>query len=490
MVILNLPVPLFEKIVRRMIIAVVLTTVLTSAGIVVVNNMIDSRFNNLVRQNVNVADDTGSAEPANFLLIGSDSRSGLTSEKDKNSFGGDTELGQRSDTMMVIHVDPKQKKTTVLAIPRDTYVDIPGIGKQKINASFNKDLGGGPDKVIETIQTNFDIPIQHYVELDFDSFRQIVNALGSVNVYFPAPARDNNNGHNESGLDTNMKSGCIALDGDQALSYVRSRYYQQYIDGKWQSDPTSNYGRIARQQAFMKRVAAIAVQKSLADPLKGRKVADAIIGNLQVDQNLKKDDIFKLMNAFNGIDPNDPEHVVFEMLPVKPTYQNGQWIDKVQTADAEPLLEIFRNFDSSSSSSSPSEQTTKLPNPSTVEVRVLNASGVKGLAATAMSSLQGIGFMPAGTGNASSRSTTEIHYTQGNKAQALLLAKYIKGTLVQDSAIADADVVVMLGSDFHQVDSTGNANTVTTTSAATRSGVDEDPKPSSNGVTETAQCPA
>ena len=469
--------PFVKKFFARMAIAVVLTTVLSSAGIVVVNDMINARFDALKRKNVNVANDTGSSEPANFLLIGSDTRAFATSEEDKESFTDNQGVtGQRSDSMMIIHVEPKLQKTIVMAIPRDTVVDIPGIGRQKINASFNVDLGGGPDKVIETIQSNFDVPIQHYVELDFDSFRQIVNALGTVNVYFPAPARDK-----KSGLDTQMKSGCLPLNGDSALSYVRSRYYERFIDGKWQIDPTSDFGRIERQQAFMQRVASLAVSKSLADPIKGRKVADAVLKKLVVDQNLKKDDIFKLMNAFKGVDPNDPTHVQFQTLPTKPI-SSGLG---VKTAEAEPMLAELRNFSTPSSR----ESTTTLPRPGTVKVRVLNASGVKGAAATAMASLQDIGFAPAGTGNASSRSSTEVHYSGSDKAKATLVAKYVGGKLVQDSAIADADVVVMLGDDFTSVNAKGEAKKALVTTAKASQTTKPTATTANNAATET-ECPA
>jgi LCP family protein required for cell wall assembly len=472
-------VPFLRKFISRIAIALVVTTILSSAGIVMVNDMINGRLANLRRTNVKVADDTSASQPANFLLIGSDSRSFVKSQDDENGFGNaDEEAGQRSDTMMIIHVEPKQKKTIVMAIPRDAVVDIPGIGKRKINASFNADLGGGPDKVIETIQSNFDVPIHHYVELDFDTFRDIVSALGSVHVYFPAPARDK-----KSGLDTHMKSGCIALQGPMALSYVRSRYYEQYIDGRWQSDPTSNYGRIARQQEFMKRVASLAVAKSLTDPLKGRKVVDAVIKKLTVDQNLKKDDIFKLMNAFKGVDPNDTNHVVFETLPVKSVRQNGSWNDIVQTAEAEPMLEQLRIVDNS-----PEESTTTLPRPSTVKLRVLNASSKKGLAASVMEDMQSIGFNPNGTGNASRRTSTEIHYTASSKSKAQLVAKYISGILIEDSSIADADVVVMLGTSFSSVNSSGGSSTTKATSAS--SPTTTSAKPSKNGVADSASCPA
>jgi len=462
-----------------MLVAVLVTTLLSGFGIVAVNRMIDSRFDNLNRTNVNVAEDTGAGEPANFLLIGSDKRAPDSDEIDADLVG---ETGQRSDTIMIIRVDPKAKRTVVMAIPRDLRVDIPGIGIQKINASFNKDLGGGPDKVIETIKSNFDIDIQHYVELDFDTFRNVVSALGTVNVYFPAPARDLN-----TGLDTGMQKGCIALDGEAALDYVRSRYYQQYIDGKWQTDPTSNYGRIARQQEFMKRVATVAVKKSLTDPLKGREVSDSIIKNLQVDQDLSKQDIYKLMNAFNGVDPNDPTRVSFQTLPVEPKTINGISFDILKEDEAEPLLAEFRNLSSSSSSES---DVPDLPRPSAVKVQVLNSTSTKGLAASVMQSFQDLGFATAGTGNATSKSVTEIRYSAQNKNKALLVSQYIDGKLVLDSSITGADVTVIIGSDFEEVRDKPSAiktqapsdQTPTTTVSKTQS--------NNSGIDDTVDCPA
>lgn len=450
-----------------------------------VNAMIDSRFRNLQRLDVNLSESTGATQPANFLLIGSDTRAFVETDLQREQFtDGEDDIGQRSDTMMIIHVDPKAKKTTVMSIPRDTKVDIPGIGVQKINASYNTELGGGPDKVVETIEKNFRIPIHHYIEIDFESFKQVVDALGTVNVYFPAPARDNNNGRNESGLDTQMQSGCLPLNGDQALSYVRSRYYEQYIDGRWQKDPTSNFGRIARQQEFMRRVASHAVQRSLDDPLKGRDVVDSVVGKLVVDRNLSKTDIFKLMNTFKGVDPSDPEHVRFEVLPVKSERQNGIWFDIIQTQEAEPLYEIFRQTRSSSDKPS----STTLPRPSAVKVSVLNGSSVTGLAANTIEDLMEIGFMPGPTGNASSLVETEIHYTKANEEKAILVSQYITGRLIEVSAIADADVVIKLGKNFSEIsmpakNNEGNQSPASTTTTRPEREVDI------SGVDSGVECP-
>src|SRR5207247_8677250 len=115
---------------------------------------------------------------------------------------------------------------------------IPGIGHAKINAAFN----AGPQRVIETIENDFDIPISHYLEVDFAGFRKMVNAIGTIPIYFSAPARDT-----KSGLAVNQ-AGCQHLTGDQALAYVRSRYYESLVNGKGTPDPSSDLGRIRRQQ--------------------------------------------------------------------------------------------------------------------------------------------------------------------------------------------------------------------------------------------------
>ena len=108
----------------------------------------------------------------NVLLVGSDTRSNL-SKTDQKAFGGADVSGSRSDTIMVLHVDPKQKKAAILSIPRDLYVPIASGGQNKINSAFND----GPQNVINTIKQNFDIPVSHYVEVNFRAFVGIVDAV-------------------------------------------------------------------------------------------------------------------------------------------------------------------------------------------------------------------------------------------------------------------------------------------------------------------------
>lgn len=457
-------IPAVRRFIKRFTIALVICVVFSGIGIASVNAMINSRFGGINKGNYKVEDDTGKGEPANYLLVGSDTRAFVKTAEDKKKFvDAQGEDGQRSDTMMIIHVDPKNKKTIIMAIPRDTVVNIPGIGRTKINAAYNTALGGGVNKLIETIKVNFDVPIHHYVDMDFQSFQEIVKALGPVNVWFPYPARDK-----KSGLNTLGESGCIALDGPNALSYVRSRYYEELRNGRWVEDPSSGVGRILRQQEFMKRVAAIAVRESFADPIAGSKAVDGVLKNIEVDQNFDKNAIFKLANAFKGVDPSDPNHVVFESLPVESKYQNGSWNDVIKQDEADVMLGQLRTF-----SSTKNDQGTipkNLPNANTVNLRTINTTKIKGLAAKIDEQFKSKGFLSAGTGNAPVKDKSEIHFAKGAKAKAQLVSTFVNATLIEDNTIVDADVVLYIGSDFSELKDP-NKTVASTQPATTESGI-------------------
>ena len=187
-------------------------------GIVGVNAFIDQKVASIPRVKLNTAPNTDPGSPANFLLIGSDSRAFVQTPEEAQAFGNQAANGgQHSDTLMVIHVDPAQQTGYLVSFPRDLEVDIPGMGMQKINAAYDI----GPQKVIDTLAQDFNIPIQHYFEVDFQSFQGIVDAMGGVSIYIPAPARDAESGF--SFIPFNFHPGCYVLDGSQALAYARSR---------------------------------------------------------------------------------------------------------------------------------------------------------------------------------------------------------------------------------------------------------------------------
>jgi LCP family protein required for cell wall assembly len=246
-------------------------------------------------------------QPYNVLLIGSDTRVGETAAE-AQQFGNATNAGgQRSDTIKIIHVDPAAGTASTLSIPRDTYVTLSGMPansqlatENKINAAFS----AGPDALIKTIQNSFGIPISHFIVINFFGLQDAVNALGGVSMDFPYPVRDRDCStgvcYNNSGLDI-PTAGCQVLNGQQALSLSRSRYFQYYADGEWNSDPTSDIGRIQRQNLIIS--AALNKAKSTYNPLRLNSLLTSVVHDFSKDNALSANDLFALAErykAFSG----------------------------------------------------------------------------------------------------------------------------------------------------------------------------------------------
>jgi polyisoprenyl-teichoic acid--peptidoglycan teichoic acid transferase len=157
--------------------------------------------------------------PMNLLVVGSDTRQGLRG-RDRGRFGAVG--GQRADVILLVRLVPASHRAWVLSIPRDLYVPVAGTGgRARINAA----LADGPEQLVETIKADFGIPVSHYLLVDFDGFRAVVDAVGGVRLDFPSPVRDDDNGHNNRRLLV-TSPGCRHLDGQQALALARSRYLQ------------------------------------------------------------------------------------------------------------------------------------------------------------------------------------------------------------------------------------------------------------------------
>lgn len=246
------------------------------------------------------ADDS---QPFNVLIVGSDTRAGDTGAAAK-AFGTATEVaGQRSDTVKILHVNPGGGTAEMLSIPRDTFVQLSGMSsgtglssENKINTAFNN----GPNALVQTVENTFGIPIQHFVVLDFNDEINLVNAVGGINLDFPFPVRDDDAGNNNSGLKI-PTAGCQTLNGNTALALSRSRYYQYYEDGYWHSDPTSDLGRIERQNIIIEAV--INKAKSDYNPIHLNAFLTTLVHDITVDQSMSFGTMFSLAehyHAFSG----------------------------------------------------------------------------------------------------------------------------------------------------------------------------------------------
>lgn len=175
----------------------------------------------------------------NYLVVGLDSRDGIAgSDPNAAAFLGGEVSGARTDTLMVLHVE--ESGSMITSVPRDLWVTDPATGqKGRINSTFAK----GPSNLVRAV-TDLGIPVDHYLQIDFVSFGKLVDTLGGITIEFAHPARDTHSGF---GVDA---VGPVKLDGVQALAYVRSRYYEEGINGAWRMDPTADLGRTIRQRAF------------------------------------------------------------------------------------------------------------------------------------------------------------------------------------------------------------------------------------------------
>ena len=249
------------------------------------------RFSQVTKVEVKHLKVAAVGQPFNVLLIGSDSRSG-ESAADAQHFGTDVG-GQRSDVVKIVHIVPGTNQVRVLSIPRDTVVAVAGdtsvIGKDnRINATYNT----GPDQLVQTIEANFGIPIAHVVQINFEGFRGAVDAIGGINLDFPYPAKDA-----YTGLDI-TQAGCQHLNGGYALAVARSRHYQYEKNGYWQYDGTSDYGRIQRQNAFLK--ALIDQAETKYNPLTINALIGSVASSVTVDSTFTVADFLSLAREFHA----------------------------------------------------------------------------------------------------------------------------------------------------------------------------------------------
>jgi LCP family protein required for cell wall assembly len=410
--------------------------------------------------------------PMTVLLVGSDTRAGLTQPGD-SQYGSSTAIGgARSDTIILARVVPATRQLALLSIPRDLYVDIPGMGHQRINAAINK----SPDLLIQTLHDQLGIDINHYIDIDFDSFREITDAVGGVQVYFPTKARD---------LYSNLQvpgPGCQTLRGDQALSFVRSREYEYYQNGSYRQEALSDLARIQRQQIFIRRLIKTAEATGVGNPLTLNGIISGLTKNLTVDNSFSVSAMVNLAKDFHAVDASAIAGST--LATTETTLSDGAQVLLADTASDRQQVTQFLALGTASASSSggdtattgPPAPTTTAPAPTTmapsaIDVEVVNGSGVAGQAAQASAELVKMGFNVTSVSSATSDSSgpTEISYGPGGQAAAQTVASRVGGptTLSTDGSLSPTTVRVVLRGSFAGITSSpGSSTPGTSTSTA------------------------
>jgi LCP family protein required for cell wall assembly len=385
----------------------------------------------------------------NILLVGSDSRAGLTNTQ-KNQLHVGHDVGQRSDTMILLHIPRGGGKAVLVSLPRDSLVTIPrhkdasghwvAAAQNKLNTSYSF---GGPKLTVQTVEYNTHVRIDHYIEVNFLGFVNIVNALGGVTVCTPTPIHDPvrrlpTGGYGGSGLE--LPAGKSELNGTRALEYVRAREF----------DPSADLGRIQRQQKFMSAM----VQKAksaglLLDLPRLYGLLGAVGKSLTTDSDFG---VKQLKDLASNLHSLSPAHVEFLTMPLLPGSFNEGAIGNVVKWDPVKSKQLFKDLTDDKPISKPAKKSSVTIPPGLITLQVLNSTSKNGFAATAASDLSRIGFQVAGTGNAPKGSDpdhTVVRYGPGRADSAKTVAAAVPGaTLKLDPSFGDG-LQLLLGANYH-----------------------------------------
>ncbi len=261
-----------------------------------------------------------------WMLVGSDSREGLTARQRARLRTGDEE-GQRTDTIMLVHTTPGSAPT-LISVPRDSWVTIPahtardgsrvGAREAKVNAAYNY---GGASLLAQTIEYNTGLHVDNYVEIGFAGIVTLTNAVGGIEACFDRDIDDANSG-------LKVTEGCHTLNGRQSLAYVRMRY----------SDPKGDIGRIERQQHYVSQVIHRVIDwRTLVNPVRQWELVNATLDAVTVDESTSIVDLGGFGLGMRQIASGSGEVTV---IPVDESdhWESGQWVIHWDTEAANRLF--------------------------------------------------------------------------------------------------------------------------------------------------------
>ena len=397
----------------------------------------------------------------NILMVGSTSRCVLAHPNPAYGLCSQGVTGVNGDVIMILHLNPVNRTVSILSIPRDLFIpNARTTGANKIDAG----LYDGPTQLVHSIEEDFGIPIQHYVELNFDTFINVVNALGGIKMYFPMPVFDR-----YSGLNVQVP-GCHFLNGTQALQVVRARHLQYKGPGVtsnnpayWPQEVQSDIARIRRDHEFLRVLAAAVAKKGLGNPITDQKLVAAVAPQLTVDSGFSASHMVNLVLTYHAVNINASPQMTLPVLigtyngPAAPyIYKGGNYGDvefPQQPIDRQVIDKFLGLAPNKDTMNGPS-----LPNPSQVSVSVMNGTGVYNQASTTAQALGALGFKIVGIGNTppvGRVAETVVYYSSMNpseEAAAQRVADSMSGSVIMAlnpfRVTNGAQVTVVTGTSF------------------------------------------
>ena len=373
----------------------------------------------------------------NVLVVGNSSREGLT-EQQLQELGTEDDGSAATDTIMIVQISPNRDKAVVVGFPRDLRVSYPSVGDVKINSVIAR---GGVDALVSTVQDLTGVDLDHYVEIDMAGFLDLAEVLGGVEICLDEPLVDT-----YAGID--LPAGCQTLDAADALGFVRSRRVPTEQFG------ADDFGRIAKQQYYLTQAMQEVTQLgTLANPLKVKRIIDAVAGAVTTDRQLGLTDMYRIANTLKGVTADD-----VTMRTVPGYWDQSSGFVVIEPEPAEALFQALRQGGELGDMGleSPDELA-----PGDVEVLIVNGVGIEGLASDVQDYLEERDFVVVDAVNPSDldpdddfdttlqRST--IRHTEAGLARAELLRDHLGDVQVEleqvePGAIPDgADVVLEVG---------------------------------------------
>ncbi|MDF5751200.1 LCP family protein [Spongiactinospora sp. TRM90649] len=375
----------------------------------------------------------------NILVVGVDKRDNL-SRRQQNLLKLGREVGQRTDTMMLIHLSEDHRRITVVSLPRDTWLTIPGKGAHKINSAYQF---GGAKLAVKTVQNATGLKINHYVEVNVLGFIDVVDALGGVSVCTPVPINDPKTA-------LNLRPGTYKLDGIKALAYARTR-----------ATARSDLDRIDRQQQVISALLNQALSRgTLTDPMKLAQLVGSTLNTLTVDDALAED-LLGLATQLKDVSTDD---VTFAKVPIADPDFKTPTLESAVLWDKQGARELFRRIGADEQLTKPSPKPSATPSvkatpsadvltvpPGRIAIKVLNGTGVTGRGATVRNDLLDAGFQVPGDASNADRADFEqtvIRYGPGREDSARTVAAALKGAELRQVDDLGPRIEVVVGRKY------------------------------------------
>ena len=370
-----------------------------------------------------------------FLVIGSDGRDEMSSE-DQNALSVGSTPGERSDAIMLVHLNHERDRVTVVGLPRDLWVDVPGEGEDKINAAY---AYGGPQKSVQTVEAATGVRIDHYVEVDFTGFVDVVDSLGGVEVCLEESIEDP-----KAQLD--LEAGTHEVGGAEALAFTRTR-----------ATARGDLDRIDRQQQMVAAMMDRALSTdTLSDPAKLTSFLESSLSSLTVDESLDTAALNELGHQMRGLDLSA---VDFAQVPIA---DMEHWTERGDVAvlwDEPAARELFADIQADrpigGEEAAEEEEEDGGPSPSDVPVRVFNGTASPGVGSELDSQLSEAGFEL--TGEAENWTSRDLAGTQVRHSTEMAEeAAYVSGMIPDSEAVEDdtldGEVQIVIGFNYTTFD--------------------------------------